>query len=130
MGKTNPITTKPRYACRQLPSFNPTYYQSWAIDVEQAFAEREWTRYLSPPTDSAPHDPMVTIQSTAFLNQSISYEHISAIRQCKTAHEIWLTPQQRYASRSREEEVRLESQILELRKTAKRHTGRTHHKVR
>ena len=28
-----------KYAHKQLPSFNSTYYHSWAMDVEQAFAE-------------------------------------------------------------------------------------------
>src|SRR5947207_8397910 len=86
---TNTNTNVPRkYAYKQLPTFNPTHYHSWAMDVELAFAERKWTHYLAPPTENITHDPEITIQTTAFISQSIPYEHKAAIRQCRTAHDI------------------------------------------
>ena len=106
-----------KYAYKQVPPFNPTYFHAWAMDVEQAFAERRWTKYLLPPTTEIPHDPDITTQSTAFLSQSIPYEHKSAIRQCKSAHEIWRIFNERYASKTREDEVRLEAQCKVLGKS-------------
>jgi hypothetical protein len=110
--------TNRKYAYKQLPPFNPTYYHSWAMDVELAFSERKWMPYLTPPTTESPHDPETTIQTTAFLSQSIPLEHKAAIRQCKTAHDIWRIFQQRYASKTREDEVRLEAQLIDLKKSS------------
>ena len=80
--------TKRKYAYKQLPQFNPTFYHSWAMDVELAFAERDWTKYLHSPTDQITHDPAITIQATAFLSQSIPYERKSAIRQYNSARSM------------------------------------------
>src|SRR5438046_8241582 len=103
-GNANPNR---KFAYKQLPLFNPTYYHSWAMDVELAFAERNWTPYLTPPTEEVTHNPEITIQTTAFLSQSIPYEHKAAIRLCRMAHDIWRIFQQRYDSKTREDEVRL-----------------------
>ena len=108
-----------RFAYKQLPTFNPTYYHAWAMDVEQAFAERKWSEYIRPPTPEFNPDPDTAIETMAFLSQSISYEHKFAIRLSKTAYDIWRTLQQRYASKTREDEVRLEAQLLDLRKSSK-----------
>ena len=88
------------------------------MDVKQAFAERKWRHYLAAPTIDQPHDPEITILSTAFLSQSIPYEYKVAIRQCETAHDIWRIFEQRYASKTREDEVRLEAQLLDFKKSA------------
>ena len=53
------------------------------------------------------------------LYPSISCEYKSAIRQSKTTHDIWRTFQQRYVVKTPEAKVRLESQLLDLRKTSK-----------
>jgi len=88
------------------------------MDLENAFAERGWKSYLSPPTSTSPHDLNIMISATAFLTQSIPYEHELAIPQCKTVYSIWQTFQQRYDSKACEDEVRLEAQILDMRKLA------------
>jgi hypothetical protein len=113
------------YAYKHLPTFNPTYYRAWASDVEAAFAERNWSSYLVPPsvepststsTGKETESIDFTIHAHAFLNQSIPYEHKSSIDQCTTAAQIWLSFKQRYASQSREDELRLEGQLLDFKK--------------
>jgi hypothetical protein len=51
--------------------------------------------------------------------KSIPYEYKAGIESCTTAAEIWLAFQQRYAFQSREDELRLEGQLLDFKKTAK-----------
>src|SRR5271169_6820622 len=108
-----------RFAYKQLPTFNPTYYRAWATDVQDEFAERDWSAYLTSPTDTTVIlDPAITVQAKAFLNQSISYEHKAAIEHCTTAAQIWLVFQQRYEYQSREDELYLEGQLLDFKKLA------------
>jgi N-acetyl-anhydromuramyl-L-alanine amidase AmpD len=87
------------------------------MDVEQAFAERSWTDYLSLPTEKTPHDPNIATDVMAFLSQLIAYQYKSAISKYKTAHEIlWKVFQDQYNLRTREDKVRLEAQVLDTRK--------------
>ena len=132
-------TATSKFAYQAIPQFNPTFYRAWAADVQDAFAERKWTPYLIPaepavtepsitepstsaPSTSAPKspelDPQIVIQAKALLNQSIPYEHKAGIESCTNAAEIWLALKQRYASQSREDELRLEGQLLDFKKSA------------
>jgi len=109
-------TTK--FAYKVLPPFNPTFYRSWASDVNDAFAERDWTNYLESSVPETDLNPQIVIKAKAFLNQSISYEYKAGLEDCTTAAQIWLALQQRYASKSREDELRLEGQLLDFKKSA------------
>jgi Reverse transcriptase (RNA-dependent DNA polymerase)/gag-polypeptide of LTR copia-type len=111
-----------KYSYKKIPPFDPTFYRAWASDVQDAFAEREWSDYLFTPTNekalALKLDPLIVIQAKAFLNQSISYEHKAGLEECTTAAQIWLALEQRYASKSREDELRLEGQLLDFKKIA------------
>src|SRR2546423_1612278 len=132
-------TSSSKFAYKAIPQFNPIYYRAWAADAYDAFAECKWLHYLlaptvkgesdtsetTPPTEQqeqstspATFNPEIAIQAKPFLNQSISYEHKAGIESCTTAAEIWLAIQQRYASQSREDELRLEGQLLDFKKSA------------
>jgi hypothetical protein len=119
---------------KKLPTFNPDYYHSWAFDVQSAFAERNCTPFLDVTNDTV-DDPKATaeaeteteasptehatslVQSFAFLNQCIPYEHNTRIRNCTTAAQIWQPLKEEYASQTREDELRLEG-ILTIGSTA------------
>jgi hypothetical protein len=125
--------TSIKYAYKTLPTFAPAYYRQWASVVRDAFAEREWSNYLVPPqlavvtstddgttTTTAPPftpDGTTSARAKAFLSQSIPMEYVSSIESCTTAAQIWTTFLQRYGSRSREDELRLEAQLLEMTKS-------------
>ena len=132
-------TTTTKFSYKSIPQFNPVFYRGWATDVVDAFAERNWSPYLVTPdaeasvevktsdegetstsTTTRPSelDPRIVIQAKAFLNQSIPYEYKAGLEECTTAAEIWLALQQRYASKSREDELRLEGQLLDFKKSA------------
>src|SRR2546423_12614010 len=115
---------------KHLPQFNPTYYLAWASDVCDAFEDRGWTSYLIAPTipdlTSAPEaastsaftpDPVIVNKARAFLKAAIPYEYKPGLETYTTAAEIWTALEQRYASTSREDELRLESQLMDLRKS-------------
>ena len=127
-------TSKP--IVKFLPQFNPTYYLSWASDVRDAFEDRGWTSYLIAPTsepktetpteqtsttettisDFTPN-PVIVNRARAFLKASIPYEYKPGLETYTTAAEIWTALEQRYASTSREDELRLEAQLMDLRKS-------------
>jgi gag-polypeptide of LTR copia-type len=118
-----------KFAYKSIPQFDPIYYRAWSTDVENAFAERKWSDYLHPPStpesataaesSKAPAlDPQIIVQANAFLQQSIPYEHKAGIEECLTAADIWKAFQQRYGSQSREDELRLEGQLLDYKKLA------------
>jgi gag-polypeptide of LTR copia-type len=135
-------TTSSKFAYKAIPQFNPIYYRAWAADAHDTFAERKWLHYLLTPgakdesatissdttststeqqeqqTSSPVFNAEIAVQAKAFLNQSIPYEHKAGIESCTTAAEIWLAFQQRYASQSREDELRLEGQLLDFKKLA------------
>ena len=114
---------------KHLPQFNPTYYLAWASDVRDAFEDRGWTSYLIAPTpaqfntaseaDTPPSeedttsaftpDPIIINKARAFLKAAIPYEYKPGLETYTTAAEIWTALEQRYASTSREDELRLES---------------------
>jgi hypothetical protein len=113
------------YSYKKLPTFNPDYYHSWASDVQSAFAERNWTKYLDIANDAIIDDDDKTkvtehattlIQAYAFLNQCIPYEHKTRIRNCTTAAQIWSALNEEYASQTREDELRLEGILLDFKK--------------
>jgi hypothetical protein len=126
-------TSKP--IVKSLPQFNPTYYLAWASDVRDAFEDRSWTSYLIAPSTTTPSttaatdtaletttsaftpDPVVVNKARAFLKASIPYEYKTGLETFTTAAEIWIALEQRYASTSREDELRLKSQLMDLRKS-------------
>jgi gag-polypeptide of LTR copia-type len=125
-------TSKP--IVKSLPQFNPIYYLAWASDVRDAFEDRSWTSYLIAPTttpstntatdpdlqtttNAFKPDPAVVNKARAFLKASIPYEYKSGLETFTTAAEIWIALEQRYASTSREDELRLKSQLMDLRKS-------------
>ena len=123
-------TSKP--IVKSLPQFNPTYYLAWASDVRDAFEDRGWTSYLIAPTTSEPNttaatdtsttstfqpDPVIVNKARAFLKAAIPYEYKHGLETFTTAAEIWIALEQRYASTSREDELRLKSQLMDLRKS-------------
>jgi hypothetical protein len=119
------------YSYKKLPTFNPDYYHSWASDVKSAFAERNWTPFLDVTNDTV-DDPKAKakakaetetsasrtehatsrVQSFAFLNQCIPYEHKTRIRNCTTAAQIWQALKEEYASQIREDQLPLEGILL------------------
>ena len=103
----DPSSTK--YAFKQLPTFNPTYYRRWASDVQLAFGERRWMDYLVyPPDEKFKPDVHTLVRTKAFLSQAIPYEHGAGIEGCATAAEIFYSLQQHFGLASREDELRLE----------------------
>ena len=124
----------PRFAYKELPKFEPRYYRQWARVVRDAFAERDWNGYLitptpvavpsteagqsttSTPTPTASFTPDASIaaRAKAFLSQSIEFRYQPSIETCETASEIWSVFLQRYGQRSRDDELRLEAELLSL----------------
>jgi hypothetical protein len=129
------MATPSKPIVKTLPQFNPTYYLAWASDVRDAFEDRSWTSYLIAPTTATPSttaatdtalattttaftpDPAVVNKARAFLKASIPYEYKPGLETFTTAAEIWTALEQRYASTSREDELRLKSQLMDLRKS-------------
>jgi hypothetical protein len=120
-----------RFAYKELPKFEPKYYRQWARVVGDAFAERDWNDYLITPspviatstgtdgittTTSTSFNPdaTITVRAKAFLSQSIEFRYQPSIETCETAAEIWSVFLQRYGQRSRDDELRLEAELLSL----------------
>src|SRR5271167_4908751 len=111
----DPSSTK--YAFKQLPTFNPTYYRRWASDVQLAFGERRWMDYVVyPPDEKFKPDVHTLVRTKAFLSQAIPYEHGAGIEGCATAAEIFYSLQQHFGLAPREDDLRLEAQLMVLRK--------------
>jgi len=128
------MSTSQKYAIKALREFEPIYYRQWASQVKNAFAEREWDDYLVTPPPELPTPSSSTSQDAggelepipfkpdshinalakAFLSQSIPYRYQPAIEDCASAAEIWAIFIERYGTRSREEELRYESELLSL----------------
>ena len=125
-------TSKP--IVKSLPQFNPTYYLTWTSDIHDAFEDRSWTSYLitpttTPSTTAATDTNLETTTNTftpdlaiinkarAFLKASIPYKYKPGLETFKTAAEIWTALEQHYTSTSREDELRLKSQFIDLRKS-------------
>ena len=129
------MSATPKPIIKHLPQFDPKHYLAWALDSRDAFEERGWSSYLiapkSDPTKSASEadesppaedttnafvpDPVIVNQARAFLKAAIPYEYKTGLETYTTAAEIWTALEQRYASTSREDELRLESQLMDLR---------------
>src|SRR5579859_7396693 len=114
-----------RFAYKELPKFEPRYYRQWARVVKDAFAERDWNDYLITPAPVAvpsseagqstfTPDASTTARAKAFLSQSIEFRYQPSIETCETAAEIWTVFLQRYGQRSRDDELRLEAELLSL----------------
>jgi len=105
-----------KFAYKELPQFEPKYYRYWANIVKDAFAERDWMNYLlpPPPDSSFTPDPTVSARAKAFLSQSVQYSHRASIEGCDNTAEIWTVFLQRYGQRSRDDELRLEAELLSL----------------
>src|SRR5271154_4613087 len=106
-----------KYAFKQCPRFEPTYYLGWASEVRDAFAERDWTEYLIPTEGFVPN-PQIVARAKAFLSQAISYEHKAGMEHCKTAGEMYKSLDKQYGTATCEDELRLETQLIYLRKSA------------
>jgi hypothetical protein len=123
-------TTK--YAFKTCPRFDPKFYLVWANDVRLAFEEREWQEYLIPPlSDSASEftpDPRITIRAKAFLMEAIPYEHKVSMTKTTSAAAIFRSLEEQFGSATREDEFRLESQLMLMRKlptdTVDEHIGK------
>jgi gag-polypeptide of LTR copia-type len=127
---------------KNLPQFNPIYYLAWASDVRDAFEDRGWTSYLIAPATPDPvapsgtadqtelstgesstttpafkADPAIVSKARAFLKASIPYEYKHGLESFTTAAQIWTSLEQRYASISREDELRLKAQLTDFRKS-------------
>ena len=111
-----PISNK--YAFKQCPRFDPVYYRGWAAEVRDAFAERNWTEYLLPQNQDFTPDPRILVQAKAFLSQAISYEHKAGMEHCTTAAEMFNSLEQQYGQITPEDEMRLETQLIHMRKQA------------
>ena len=127
-------TSSTKFAYKQLPKFEPTYYRQWARTVKDAFGERQWLGYLDPslitktdasPTTQTPRelespvftpDPLIAASAKAFLTQSIEFKYQTAIDRCETAADIWSVLLERYGTRTRDDELRLESELMTLTK--------------
>jgi len=116
------MSTTTSYSYKHLPVFEPEYYRAWASTVIDAFAEREWNNYLIPPptsttADTAPAfvpNPVITARAKAFLSQSIPLKYKSSIELFTTATQIWSSFLMRYGTKTRDDELRLEQDLLEL----------------
>ena len=62
-------------------------------------------------------DPVIVNKARAFLKAAIPYEYKPGLETYSTAAEIWTSLEQQYASTSREDELRLESQLMDFRKS-------------
>ena len=118
-----------RFAYKELPKFEPRFYRQWARVVNDAFAERDWNDYLVTPAPIAVPsteagqsttstgfipDASTSARAKAFLSQSIEFRYQPSIESCETAAEIWTVFLQRYGQRSRDDELRLEAELLSL----------------
>ena len=59
-------------------------------------------------------DPHTNALAKAFLSQSIPYRYQPNIEECTTAAEIWSIFIELYGTRSREQELQFEAEILRL----------------
>src|SRR5579859_1902391 len=118
-----------RFAYKELPKFEPRYYRQWARVVKDAFAERDWNDYLITPAPVAvpssevgqpttyiifTPDASISARAKAFLSQLIEFRYQPSIETCETAAKIWTVFLQRYGQRSRDDELRLEAELLSL----------------
>ena len=113
---SSPPQTK--YAYKHLPKFDPVHYRAWSSCTRDAFAERGWERLLQPPSEKdAEVDPTTSVQAKAFITQSIPFEHQYGLEDYATAAQIFTALEQRYNTKSREDELRLESLLIDMRKS-------------
>src|SRR5271167_2388398 len=56
----------------------------------------------------------LAVGAKAFLSQSIEFKYQPSIENCDTAAEIWSVFLQRYGQRSRDDELRLEAELLSM----------------
>ena len=106
-----------KFAYKEFPQFEPKYYRYWATIVKDAFAEHNRMDYLllPPPDSSFTPDLTVSARVKAFLSQSVQYSHRAYIDGCDNAGMvIWTIFLQRYSQTSRDDELRLEAELLSL----------------
>ena len=109
-----------KYAYKRLPIFDPIHSRAWASCVRDAFAEREWAKFLELPKEGGnlqEINPSLLIQAKAFLTQSIPFEHQYGLEDYTTAAQIFNALEQHYNTQSREDELRLESLLIDMRKS-------------
>jgi hypothetical protein len=127
-----------KYAYKELNKFDHLYYRPWSDTVKDAFAERDWTDYLITPapvvtpavlnqdgtiatpgfTVTFTPDASISARAKAFLTQSLDYKYRFGLEKCTSAAEIWEIFLVRYGQRSRDDELRLEAELLSLVKSA------------
>jgi hypothetical protein len=110
---------------------------AWESDVRDAIEDRGWTSCLIAPsttlsttaatdatletttsttstTSVLTPDPVIVNNARAFLKASIPYEYKPGPENFTTAAKIWIALEQRYASTSREDELRLKTQLMTI----------------
>src|SRR5271169_1148407 len=109
-----------KYAFKTCPRFDPNYYLVWANDVHLAFEERDWEEYLLPPDPESAFtpDPRIMTRAKAFLMEAIPYEHKVSMTKLTSAAAIFTSLEEQYGSATREDEFRLETQLMLMRKLA------------
>jgi hypothetical protein len=119
--ESSSTTPKRRYGYKQLREFDPQYFHAWSASVRGAFRERSWTSFLdTEPTTTERESPSTSMdEAFAFLQQSIPLKYGISLANATTPWDIWTSLQQRYTTKSREDEVRLEGQLLNLVKDPK-----------
>ena len=112
-----PAAPSHKHAYKHLPKFDPVHYRAWASYARDAFAERGWEKLLRLSGQKDPEvDGTTLIQAKAFITQSIPFEHQYGLEDYGTAAEIFNALEQRYNIQPREDELRLESLLIDMRK--------------
>jgi len=119
---------------KKLPTLDPDQFNAWSIAVNSAFEYHKWSEYLLPPSSTLPETPETSTESTtpvptgrnpeieiitrAYLIEAIPFRMYSKFHGCNYTHEIWNALNQEYSFRSREDQLRLEGQLIAVRKAA------------
>jgi hypothetical protein len=108
-----------KFAFKSCPRFDPKFYLVWANDVRLAFEERDRGDYLTPPSDPESvfvPDPRPAVRAKAFLMEAIPNEHKVSLTKLTSAAAIFKSIDEQFGSATREDEFRLESQLMLMRK--------------
>src|ERR1700685_2040032 len=111
-----------KFAFKSCPRFDPKFYLVWANDTRLAFEERDWGDYLTPPSDDSDPEskfvpnPRTAIRAKAFLMEAIPNEHKVSLTNLTSAAAIFNSIEEQFGSATREDEFRLESQLMLMRK--------------
>ena len=76
----------------------------------------KWTEYLLPQNQEFVPEPRILAQAKAFFSQAISHEHKAGKERCTTVAEMFNSLEQQYGQIITEDEMRLETQLINARK--------------